>query len=154
MTQKLQESDIRAFVDSVCHFFQHSSGEVADVRSAYLAEPSELLQGYDYTGIVDVSGNWRGALYFSAPGAMLDQLLRDAGVSAEPGYEQQLDLIGEIANMFSGRARKALGHELEISVPRRCRGVAIRPSGVSRPYVIPLKWRGHAAQVVVDLQRV
>lgn len=154
MNQKLQESDIRAFVDSVCHFFAHTSGEGADVRSAYLAEPSEMLQGFDFTGIVDVSGNWRGALYFSAPCAMLDKLLEETGVGAEPGFEQQLDLIGEIANVFSGRARKALGHELQISVPRRCRGVTIRPSGTSRPYVIPLSWRGHPAQVVVDLQRV
>lgn len=154
MHYKLQESELRAFVDSVSHFFEHTSGEGADVRSAYLAEPSEMLQGFDFTGIVDVSGNWRGALYFSAPCAMLDLLLHDAGVAAEPGYEQQLDLVGEIANMFSGRARKALGHELEISVPRRCRGVAIRPAGQSRPYVIPLSWRGLSAQVVVDLQRV
>lgn len=148
--QALQESDLRAFVESVSHFFEHSSGDGADVRSAYLAEPDQELPHYDYTGIVDVSGGWRGALYFSAPGGLLSHLLLIAGAH-QYGEEDHLDLVGEIANTFSGRARRELGEALEISVPRRCRGVSIRTSSASRPYVIPLTWRGYAAQVVVDL---
>lgn len=146
----LQESDLRAFIESVSHFFEHSTGDSADVRSAYLAEPNQALPHYEYTGIVDVSGGWRGALYFSAPGGMLSHLLLAAGAQ-EYGEEEHLDLIGEIANTFSGRARKELGAGLDISVPRRCRGISIRTAIASRPYVIPLSWRGYAAQVVVDL---
>jgi chemotaxis protein CheX len=63
-----------------------------------------------------------------------------------------LDLVGEIANMFSGRARKELGEGLEISVPRRAAGIAFKPSSEPRPYVVPLSWHGFDAMVVVDLK--
>ncbi|MDQ8022744.1 MAG: chemotaxis protein CheX [Moraxellaceae bacterium] len=151
MTTELQENELRAFVDSVTHFFAHSSGDGADVRSAYLADPRSELPRFDYTGIIDVRGDWRGCLYFSAPRGMLSHLLL---VTGEGTYseEDHLDLVGEIANTFSGRARRELGEGLEISVPRRGRGMAIRASGATRPFVIPLTWRGYDAVVVVDLQ--
>lgn len=147
----LQEQELGAFVASVNHFFKHATGDAAEIRSAYLAETGEYLPFFDFSGIVDVSGEWRGSLYFSAPRGMLSHLLLSYGSESYTDADH-LDLIGEIANMFSGQARRELGEGLEISVPRRCTSIAIKPGSEPRPYVVPLAWRGFEAIVVVDLK--
>lgn len=147
----LQEQELGAFIASVSHFFKHATGDAAEIRSAFLADTDSYLDFFDFAGIVDVSGEWSGSLYFSAPRGMLSHILLSYG-SETYTDEDHLDLIGEIANMFSGQARKALGEGLEISVPRRCTRIAIKPGCEPRPYVVPLAWRGFEAIVVVDLK--
>lgn len=147
----IQEQELKAFVESVSHFFEHSTGDGAEVRSAFLADTDQYLPFFDYAGIVDVSGEWSGSLCFAAPRGMLSHLLVASGLETITDADH-LDLVGEIANMFSGRARKTLGEGLEISVPRRAAGIAIKPANEPRPYVVPLTWRGFDAMVVVDLR--
>jgi chemotaxis protein CheX len=62
--------------------------------------------------------------------------------------------VGEVANTISGNARRDYGKEFVISVPEVVSGASDEvelPSG-TRPYVIPINWRSHAARLVVCLR--
>lgn len=60
------------------------------------------------------------------------------------------DLVGEIANTLSGRARRHFGDGLNIAPPR----LLVRPAeAASRivPYAIPLRWHGYDADLIIQM---
>jgi chemotaxis protein CheX len=69
-------------------------------------------------------------------------------------HENLCDLVGEIANTFSGNARRDFGHQFNISVPSvsvgRKNSLEL-PEG-ARPIVIPIAWRNYSSSLVVYLQ--
>ena len=111
----ISEGQIRVFSDAVKHYFAQISADEAAVNTAFLAEDGNPVC-YDYTGLIAVSGEFRGCVYFSAPRVMLRHLLIAMG---EPDHREEnlLDLVGEVANTFSGNAREHFGPEFAISVP-------------------------------------
>ena len=149
----MNESDLSVFTDAVKHYFMQTTNEPAEIRAAYLADAENILH-HQYSGLITLSGTYRGCVHFSATHTMLLQLLLIIG---EPDRSelQRLDVVGEIANTIAGNARKHFGHELEISVPITMRGDAEHEQATvrSRPYVISLHWRNQDAIVVVDIER-
>ena len=69
----ISENDARVFIDAVTHYFAHLTGEPAVIRSAYLADAT--LPRFDYTGLITLSGQFRGCVYFSASKLMTTKLL-------------------------------------------------------------------------------
>ncbi len=153
MHAELRTEDIEIFSEAITHFFTTCTGETAAVRSAYLLEPDRPVLWNDFNGLIEVSGNYRGSICFSAPAALLTHVLLKIGDS-EYTDERQGDLIGEIANTLSGRARRHFGEGLQISPPRLLQpgdsGELPRPN--SLPYAIPLTWHGYEANLVVQLE--
>ncbi len=149
----MNEGEFKVFVDAVTHFFSHQTGDAALVRASYLADPASL--NFDYTGLITLSGRFRGCVYFTAPGRMLRELLR---ALQEPDLEEHnlLDVVGEVANTIAGNVRRHFGAALEISVPVKIRGVSseIKSAVRARPFAILLSWRRHEAALVVDLEPV
>lgn len=150
----MNEADLSVFTDAVKHYFLQTTKEPVEIRAAYLAD-AEKLAHFQYTGLITLSGVFRGCVHFSAPHAMLLQLLLIMG-EPDQSESQRLDVVGEIANTIAGNARKHYGHELEISVPVTIRGTSdlIRAAVRSRPFIISLHWRNQDAVVVVDIERV
>lgn len=148
----MDESDIRVFVDSTTHYFSHTTDAPADVQSPYLIEYTSPVI-YDYTGIIGISGNRRGNVYFTATRPMVHHLLIMQGEN-EINQETSCDLVGEIANTLSGNARRVLGKEFMISVPIVLEGRPERMllSRTSRSFVIPIEWHLHRAALVVSLE--
>lgn len=147
---KISEGNIRVFIDAVKSYFsQASDGDVA-VDTAFLAVDGNPVC-YDYTGVISVAGDFRGCVYFSAPRVMLRHLLMAMG---EPNHSEEnlLDLVGEVANTFSGNAREHFGAAFAISPPVTVKG---RPQLVpqdahpSSPFVISVGWKSYSAAVVV-----
>jgi chemotaxis protein CheX len=149
----MSETEFKVFIDAVTHFFSHLTGDSASIRASYLADPSALR--FDYTGLITVSGRFRGCVYFTAPGRMLRELLR-AMDEPDTREENLLDAVGEVANTIAGNARRHFGSALDISVLVRIRGVSeqIKSAVRARPFAILLHWRRHEAAVVVDLEAV
>lgn len=148
----MTESDLKVFVDAVTHYFMHLTHEPVAIRAAYLADVE--LPRLHYTGLITLSGRFRGCVHFSAARPMLYELLRE---TREPDASEDnlLDMVGEIANTIAGNARRHFGNALEISVPVTLRGTEQARAMVrARPFVILLRWRGHEAVVVVDLEAV
>jgi len=108
----------------------------------------------DFTGMIKVSADYDGALYFSAPSAMLRHLLT-VMKETNQSDENLLDAVGEVANTISGNARKYFGENMVISIPEKVAGL---PSSFSQQarhyaYVIIIKWKHYSASLIVDISR-
>lgn len=151
----INEEEIKVFVEAVGNYFMQIANERATVRGAYLASEAELPPTFDYTGLITISGRYRGCIYFSAPSIMVRRLLF-AMQEAHHTDENLLDAVGEIANTLAGNARKHFGESMEISVPVAIAGVSERIKSTirTRPYVIMIDWSHYKASLVVDLERI
>lgn len=152
----LKAEDIEVFSQALVEYFQVTTGEAALVRSAYLLDSGEPALWNDFNGLINVTGGYRGSVCFSAPREMLSHVLLLTGEQVFTD-ERHSDIVGEIANTLSGRARRHFGEGLEISVPIAFPGrVATAPSAetfTSLPFAIPLAWYGYQADLVVRLDR-
>lgn len=149
----LSEKDIEIFIEAIGGYFKQITKEAASVGVAYLAKNAFPMN--DYTGMIKVSADYEGALYFSAPSAMLRHLLT---VMKEPNQsdENLLDTVGEIANTISGNARKYFGENMVISIPEKIAHLPENLDHQARPYayVIIIKWKHYSASLIVDISRI
>ena len=149
----LNEIELKVFITAVSSYFARLTSEAAVIRSSYLADAA--LPHFDYTGLITLSGRFRGCVYFSAPRLLMRELLLQM---QEPDTCEQnlLDAVGEVANTIAGNARRHFGSGLDISVPVAIKGEAaqIKSAIRARPFAILLTWQQHEAVVVVDLEPV
>jgi chemotaxis protein CheX len=147
----MNENELKVFIDAVTHYFGHITREPALIRASYLTDGQ--IPYREYTGLITVSGRFRGCVYFSAPDSLVRELLIVLG-EPDRGEANVLDCVGEIANTIAGNARQFFGNALEISVPVTIRGVSdqIKAAIRARPFVIQIRWRAHEAAIVVDLE--
>ena len=148
---KLHESELKLFVESVRRYFQVVTKEEPQITSAFLDTGD--VEAFDYNGIVTFSGSYHGHVMVSMPQQLLRELLLLQG-ETDVSDGNLLDAAGEIANTLGGNARKVLGSSLQISVPLKLLGSAgIKTRVRKRPCVITLRWNRQPALVVVDMER-
>ena len=148
----MAEQTLQVFIDGVVRFFEHTKDKDVKVGTPYLVENNNPA-AYDVTGIIGISGPYRGCVYFTAPRILLKHLLMAIG-ETDTRNEYLFDLVGEVANTISGNARSTFGHEFMISVPVMLEGA---PSHIHLPqnlrsYVIPVYWKAYHAAVVICLE--
>lgn len=148
----MSEQTLQVFIEGALNYFRHTADKGVKVGSPYLAEEVESIM-YEYTGIIGISGPYRGTVYFSAPKLLLTHLLLAIG-ELDTSAENILDLVGEVANTISGNARAEFGREFMISVPVMVEGsvAKIHTPKHLRSYVIPVYWKAYSAAVVVCLE--
>ncbi|WP_028310112.1 chemotaxis protein CheX [Derxia gummosa] len=150
----LNEKDIGVFVAAVERYFHQITATAPMLRSAWLSTADEPLPSHEYTGLIEVSGDFSGNVYFSTGRATIEHLLV---AMREPIRDESnlLDAVGEIANTLAGNAREYFGERLVISVPTTLRGPApaLQQRACSHPYVIAIQWQRHEAVLVVNLGR-
>ena len=146
------EQALKVFVDGVINYFHHTSDKNVKVGAPYLIENSQPT-AFDYTGIIGISGPYKGTVYFTAPKVLLTHLLLSIG-EKDTSMENMLDLVGEVANTISGNARTECGCDFMISVPIMMEGAPgkIHLPEQLRSYVIPIYWKAYSAAVVVCLE--
>lgn len=151
-TREFCAADIEVFSDAICDYFKTASGEEAQVRSAYLLEGDYPRNWNEYHGVIPVHGGFVGTVCFSAPKTLLTHVLMLMGDKSF-SEASHLDLVGEIANTLSGRARKHFGETLCIDPPKAFLGAhePVMSSGPGKPYVIPFTWRTYEGGLVVNL---
>jgi chemotaxis protein CheX len=145
----LKESDLRLFIDSVRRYFEVTSRIAPEITSAFLGV--DKVQGHEFNGVVSFSGPFTGDVTVSLPLSAVRELLL---IQHETTLNEAnlLDAVGEIANTLAGNARRALGKDLEISVPVTRRGaVHDGPRVRKHPYVITFRWNTYPGLVCVDL---
>jgi len=150
----INEEEIRVFVTAIDRYFSQVTSEKATVRGAYLNQNDAVPPNYGFTGLITMSGEYHGCIYFSAPRAMVRHVLI-AMQESDHSNENLLDAVGEVANTIAGNARKYFGETMEISVPITILGepTSIRAPVRARPYVIAIDWRNYAASLVIDIER-
>ena len=91
--------------------------------------------------------------------ALLERVLIDL---EDPDHTEagKLDLVGEIANQMIGPAQQHFGDGLAILVPKTGIGNASRMlveakarGGSASPLLLPIRWEGHEAGLLVSIQR-
>lgn len=149
----MKAQDMQTFIDAARNYLTQAGDTEVEVGAPHLTEQKNLV-AHDYTGLIGISGGYKGCVYVSAPKAMLRHILLHLG---EPDYNEDncLDLVGEIANTLSGNARRHFGEHFMISVPITLNGAPerIKTSTDIRPYVIPLIWRSYKATLVICLEK-
>lgn len=148
----MSEETLQVFIDGAIRFFEHTNDKEVKVGTPYLVENNSPA-AYDLTGIIGISGPYRGCVYFTAPRILLKHLLLSIG-ETDTRSENLFDLVGEVANTISGNARSTFGQEFMISVPIMLEGA---PSHIHLPknlrsYVIPIYWKAYHAAVVICLE--
>lgn len=151
----INENELKVFVDAVTRYFSQITHEPAVVRSAYLAERGSVPGKGDFTGLISISGGFRGCVYFTAPLTLVRCLLQDMR-EEDLSQDNLLDAVGEIANTIAGNARRYFGETMEISPPVTLLGLPdrIQSAARARPFVIQFNWKSFEATVVVDIERV
>ena len=145
------ESQVSVFIDSVLRYFDTAVQQTAECGTPYLAV-GRSPEISDYTGIIRISGKRDGVVFFTAPKTMLCVMLMRMQ-ETDMSHDNLCDLVGEIANTFSGNARRDFGPQFNISVPSVIHGrnTAMEYPPNSRPIVIPIEWRTYHARLVVCL---
>jgi chemotaxis protein CheX len=148
----MDETDLNVLVEGTVRYFESAVDRAAAVGTPYLMTDRKQAVLSDYTGIIGITGARRGCIYFTAPSAMLRHILLSNG-ETEIDAHYMADVVGEVANVISGNARRVFGHDFAISVPELFAG---RPSAgelplAERAFVIPINWRQYRAALVVSL---
>lgn len=154
MAREVHSDDVAVFSAAIVEYFTVTTGRKAEVRSAYLLEPDLPALWNDFNGCIAIGGDYRGSVRFSAPREMLTHVLLAVGEQRFT-EDRHRDLVGEIANTLSGRARKHFGEGLEIAPPTTLSGddpvTGDHDVAGVTPYAIPLLWHGYAADLIVAL---
>ncbi len=145
------ETEVSVFVDSVLHYFTTTVQQVAECGTPYLAL-GRTPEISDYTGMIRISGQREGVVFFTAPKSMLCVMLMRMQ-ETDMSHDNLCDLVGEIANTLSGNARRDFGPQFKISVPSIVCGreAEVAYPANTRPIVIPIEWRTYRARLVVCL---
>lgn len=148
----MDEQELRIFIDIVSQYFESQTGRLPEIGSPYLGEPS-ALPIYDFTGVIGISGERQGCVYFTAHRDLLRELLLHVG-ELDVSDGNLSDLVGEVANTISGNARRHFGPNFMISVPVVVAGnaTAIQVPKTVKAYILPLRWHKFEAELVVSLQ--
>lgn len=149
----LQESEIQVFINGTKHYFTTVSDRQLNIGTPYLA-PTSHLPSQDFTGIIGVSGDRKGCVYFSAPRILLRHLLLSLG-EKDTSEDLLIDIVGEVANTVSGNARGEFGSNFMISVPLVVQGKPDRiqlPQQLNKAIVIPVQWQNYGASLVACLE--
>lgn len=148
----MDEKELRVFIDIVSQYFERQTSRVPEMGSPYLGEPN-ALPIHDFTGVIGISGERQGCVYFTARRELLRQLLLHVG-ETDISDSNLSDLVGEVANTISGNARRHFGPDFMISVPVVVDGnaKAIQVPRTVKAYVLPLRWHKLEATLVVSLQ--
>jgi len=148
----MKENEIKAFVRVITEYFETISGVPAAMGLPYIkGEDTEM---YDYTGIIGISGNRRGGVYFTAP----KELLQDFGFhilgDSDLDDASLFDLVGEITNTIAGNMREVFGASFLISVPIVMRGKIDAINMKLKPpvFIIPIEWQGFRSHLAIGLE--
>lgn len=147
----MQEKEIQVFIDGAKKFFKKLTHRDITIGTPYLVTHDNLPCS-DYTGIIGISGDRKGAVYFTAPRVLLSHLLILSGEKSN-GDIMMRDVVGEVANTISGNARSSFGSGFMISVPLVVQGLPekLYLSTQIHAYVIPIQWSTYSSSLVVGL---
>jgi chemotaxis protein CheX len=152
-TKEEFEATCSLFINSVENYFKHLTDIHSELNVPYIKDTDGLMLK-DVTGMIGISGSRKGFVYISANKEMFIDLINIFVGIDEPDIDDILDMAGEISNVVAGNVRANLGANFMISVPTVFEGVPeeLKFSKDVSIYVIPIKWNGHEAFVVIGLE--
>ena len=113
------------FLSSISAFFAQIDDEPVVIDTPYLNSNKNAV-GYDYSGMITISGPLEGCVYVSAPSNILREIIKVMG-EPDSSITMMKDLLGEMANTISGNARTEFGADFIISPPKIIEGIPSIP---------------------------
>ncbi len=151
----MNAKDMNIFVDATARYFETLTGQKAAVGAPFLIHDINKYL-LDYTGIIGISGNHKGAVLFTSPKNILEVLMDELEsiLSQGEGEQMLMDIVGEVCNTISGNVRSKFGKDFKLSVPIVLKGNAenIRVLDVAAIYVIPIIWQRQKANLIINLK--
>ena len=147
----MNNESLTVFVESIANFFKtHTKAEV-DIGAPFLIDDINKYLS-DYTGIISISGNHKGSVFFSMPRRMAIYLLSEMGLMSTQD-EKLMDLVGEVCNTVAGNARREFGDQFILSVPIMFKGKtqSIKVYDIASIYIIPVVWQGIKSHLIINL---
>ena len=117
----LNDTDLRVFIKGANHYFAETTSVPAEIGVPYETTGNEAVM-LDFSAIIGVTGNHTGCVFFTAPRAMILQLVRNFG---EPDTSAPVT--------FRGQA--------DARMPRG-----------TPAFVIVTTWQGHRAHLVIAVR--
>ena len=148
----MNDASLAVFVDGAANYFSTISKQDANIGAPFLTQ--NINQHLcDYTGIIGISGDKKGSVFFSAPKSMLIKLVASLGVLTTQD-DKLMDLVGEVSNTISGNARREFGEQFMLSVPVVIQGKSegLKVTNVAEIYVIPISWNHFSANLIINLE--
>ncbi|MGF1656657.1 MAG: chemotaxis protein CheX [Verrucomicrobiales bacterium] len=151
MSESIRVEDLQVFLHSITRYFEKITGHIAEAGLPFAKGDEEFL--LDYTGIIGVSGKYRGAVCFTADLDLLVALLTCSG-ERDLRVTMAEDAVGEVANVIAGNARSHFGPQFLISVPVVVKGKpkSVNITSRNNNFVIPILWRKHRAYLLVGFE--
>jgi len=156
---QVDEDTIRFFIWSVWNFFNVTTEIPPEIGTPYLFNDFEHN---DYTGIIGVSGNQKGAVHLTMSKEMVNEILSirhsfifDGGRDEDAIDALRADCLGEAANIISGNVRNYLGEQFLISTPVivTAKGTPMRVYKGIEGIVFPVKWNNLSCDIVLCLKK-
>ena len=147
----MKERSLEVFVEGLANYFETLTETPAQIGTPFLtADVNKYL--LDYTGIIGISGNYKGSVFFSGSKILMTNLIAEIGIITSQ-EDKLMDLVGEVSNTISGNARREFGDQFMLSVPIVLKGKSddVKISDSVDIYVIPVVWRDKQANLVINL---
>ena len=144
----MNEETLKTILQSITNYFKKFEIGEVKVYPSYLGDVGSL-PSYQFTGIVNLSGEYSGVVYFSASANLIFKII--SKLNQPMNNEYYLDLVAEMSNIFAGNLRKVLGKSFNISVPTTISGPIkqIKIASNERPCVIPIEFQNEKSIVVI-----
>ncbi len=149
----MKEENLEVFIDGLTNYFDKITSSLATVSTPFLIQDVNQYLS-DYTGIIGISGNHKGSVFFTAPRIMMVKLISEIGVMSTRD-DKLMDLVGEVSNTISGNARRQFGDQFMLTTPIVLQGKSekMRVSNVADIYVIPVVWKNMNAHLIINLNQ-
>lgn len=148
----MKESELKAFIDIVTGYFTSITGISAQMGVPFIKDDKTDVS--DFTGVIGISGNRKGGIYFTAPRNLLKEFGKYILEGEELEDEELYDLVGEMTNTISGNMREYFGTSFLISVPIILKGKIenIQMKLIPPVFIIPIEWQGYSCHLAVGLE--
>jgi len=147
----MKDEKLAVFVDALANYFDTTTDSKANIGTPFLIKNiNEYLD--DFTGIIGITGNHKGSVFYTTPKRMAIQLISSMGLMTTKD-SKLMDLVGEVCNTISGNARREFGEDFMLSVPLvlQGKGSDIAVSNVASVYVIPIVWQDSKSHLIINL---
>ena len=148
----MKDENLAVFVDALANYFETTTDASANIGTPFLIKNiNEYLD--DFTGIIGITGNHKGSVFYTTPKRMAIQLISSMGLMTTKD-SKLMDLVGEVCNTISGNARREFGEDFMLSVPLvlQGKGSDIAVSNVASIYVIPIVWNDSKSHLIINLE--
>lgn len=148
----MNDDKLAVFVDALANYFETTTDTPANVGTPFLINNiNDCLD--EFTGIIGISGNHKGSVFYSTPKRKAMQLLAEMGLMTSQD-SKLMDLVGEVSNTIAGNARREFGENFILSVPLLLHGKGsdIAVSNVTNIYIIPIVWKGTKSHLIINLE--